>query len=63
LYDKLESDWGHVLVIEKYANDLITLVDPSAKHNYETFALEKVIKAIKKHGVSNMGGFWLIKRI
>lgn len=62
LYDAEHADWGHMLLFENIENDNITLLDPSAKRNFETFSIKKLTEAITIHGKSNGAGFYLIKK-
>lgn len=62
LYDSPDADWGHMLLFENIDNNNnIILLDPSAKRNYETISLEKLLKSISIHKKENGAGFYLIK--
>jgi len=63
LYDAPHADWGHVIVVDDYENEVVTLLEVSTKRDYEKIPLEKLLKAMKKHGKGNSAGFWLFKKI
>ncbi len=62
LYDSPHADWGHMLLFENMENNYVTLLDPSAKRNYEIISLKKLVNAIITHGKDNGAGFYLIKK-
>lgn len=61
LYDAPHADWGHMVLFESIENDNITILDPSAKRDYETISLQRLLSAIAIHGINNGAGFYLIK--
>ena len=63
LYDAPLADWGHMLLIENIENNIVTLLDPSAKRDYEKVTINKLVKSITTHGKSNGAGFYLIKNL
>lgn len=61
LYDAPHANWGHMVLFENISNNDITILDPSAKRNYETIPLKKLLESISIHGIDNGAGFYLIK--
>lgn len=62
LYDAPHANWGHMVLYDHMEDDYFVLQDPADNHDIEKIKLDKVLEAIKVHGVKKAGGFWLIKK-
>ena len=62
LYDAPHADWGHMLLFDHLEDDIVVVLDPSPKRNYEKIKIETLIKSIEIHGIDKGAGFWLIKK-
>lgn len=60
LYGK--GNYGHVSLVQKINDDIITLVDPDNKPSIRKVKLVKLIEAFKYHGKIHKGGFWIIAK-
>ncbi len=63
LYNDPQEDWGHMILFESIKDDVITILDPSAKRDYENIDIERLSKSISVHKKENGAGFYLIKKI
>ncbi len=61
LYNFQSADWGHMILFEKMENDKVTILECSAKRDYENFKLKHLLNAIKYHGKEKGAGFYLIE--
>ncbi len=52
-----------MILFESIKDDIITILDPSAKRNYENIDMERLSKSISVHKKENGAGFYLIKKI
>jgi len=60
LYGTGEST-GHVSIIESLKGNDLILIDPSFRApKYRKVSLQKLSKAIEKHGKDKRGGFWIV---
>lgn len=63
LYHAPHADWGHMVLLEDIKDDKVTILDSSAKRDYETFSLKELLEAIQYHGKEKGAGFYLIERV
>jgi ADP-ribose pyrophosphatase YjhB (NUDIX family) len=53
------SDEGHVVVIDKVADNKIRIIDPSrSKSKWQTHKINQLYEAMQAHGKEKMGGIW-----
>ena len=63
LYYASHADWGHMVLLEDIKDDKVTILDSSAKRDYEIFSLKEILEAIQYHGKEKGAGFYLIKQL
>lgn len=62
LYESPEENWGHMILFEDINDNIITILDPESKRNYEQIEIERLASAIAIHKKENGAGFYLIKK-
>lgn len=62
LYNDSNANWGHMVLFESIDNNnIVTILDPYAKRDYEKVPLNTLMASISVHGKENGAGFYLIK--
>lgn len=59
-YSDPKINWGHASIVESVNTQTITLIDPE-KPSRRKISIQKLYRAIKKHGKKNAAGLWLFR--